>query len=81
VSDYDPHRNERLGYIVIGTVIILVTSAICAAIYLSVKDSNETTKSVVTACVSNGGSWILDGPDGECWQKDLLFQDGSYRSP
>jgi flagellar basal body-associated protein FliL len=76
MSDYDPQRNERTIYIVIGTVITLVTAAICAAIYLSVKDSNATTREVVNSCVSNGGSWIIDGADGECWQRDMFFKDG-----
>jgi hypothetical protein len=74
-------KSTRLGYIIFGATTAIVITVISVVIFLSIQDSNRSTEAIVTACVSNGGSWILDGTDGECWQKDLMFQDGSYRAP
>jgi len=38
---------------------------------MTAKDGNAAKVGIIEACVSNGGSWVMDGRTGECWQKDF----------
>jgi len=59
--------------IAIGMVVVVGLLFWC--VYAVTASNNETEVAVVTACVSNGGSWVVDRHDGECWQKNFRGSD------
>jgi len=63
----DKHEDRVFATIIIVALAVVVV-AIVVAVIMTTKDGNAAKVGIIEACVSNGGSWVMDGRTGECWQ-------------
>jgi hypothetical protein len=69
-------ETRRLLVLITGITLaaILVIFGILGCVYKVTVSNNARDQAMVAACSASGGSWIVDGDTGECWQKALLFR-------